>query len=306
MSTLRCSLQLRPAQSQALSLRSFTCRTNSIRRCVTLAQANSHSTDTPIRFTSTVSRILGAGAAALVLATVPATAALAELQTVPADQVTSLAKPLRVQTVNKGRVWLLFILGASSLFGATILAENNETFFPAISRANKAMAASAAALKQKQERSDEEQMQFDQRLVEVQAEREEDALLEDAVAAGIAAARRPPALAAVEPSIISAEALETETTYPAELEAAPMEVSSQQEEESEEEEPSTSDSESITAAVEAAGAAGASRAPLFEIGGDQIESSMKQYENRVLKEMSVEDLQRELESRKAAAGQQAE
>lgn len=246
---------------------------------------------------------MGAGAAALVLATVPATAALAELQTVSADQVTSLAKPLKVQTVNKSRIWLLFVFGASSLFGLTVVAENNETFFPAISRANKALAASAAALKQKQERSEEEQRQFDQRLVEVQAEREEDALLEDAVAAGIAAARRPPAIAApaaVEPSSTP----EPEATYPAELEASPVEATSEQQEESEEEEqgePSISDSESTAtaAAEEAAGAAGASRAPLFEIGGDQIESSMKQYESKVLKELSVEDLQRELESRKA-------
>ena len=59
--------------------------------------------------------------------------------------MTSLARPLKAQTVNKGKVWLVFILGAAGLFGAAVLLENNERFFPAISRANKAMAATRKA-----------------------------------------------------------------------------------------------------------------------------------------------------------------
>ena len=59
--------------------------------------------------------------------------------------MTSLARPLKAQTVNKGKVWLVFVLGAAGLFGAAVLLENNERFFPAISRANKAMAATRKA-----------------------------------------------------------------------------------------------------------------------------------------------------------------
>lgn len=82
------------------------------------------------------STLFSACAAALLLTCPPAHA---ELQTVPADQIVSMAKPLPQQTVNKGRIWLLFILGASALFGGTVVLENNEEWFPAITRANKAM-----------------------------------------------------------------------------------------------------------------------------------------------------------------------
>ncbi len=51
----------------------------------------------------------------------------------------SAAKPIPQQQVNKGKVWLIFVLGAASLFGAAVVLENNSTFFPAISRANRAM-----------------------------------------------------------------------------------------------------------------------------------------------------------------------
>ncbi len=67
-------------------------------------------------------------------------------QTVEPASVTSLAKPLRAQSVNKGKVWLVFVLGAAGLFSAAVLLENNERFFPAISRANKAMAAGRKAM----------------------------------------------------------------------------------------------------------------------------------------------------------------
>lgn len=51
----------------------------------------------------------------------------------------SAAKPLKEAEVNKGKVWLLLCGGAAGLFAATVLLENNEKFFPAISRANQAM-----------------------------------------------------------------------------------------------------------------------------------------------------------------------
>lgn len=61
-------------------------------------------------------------------------------QTVPPATVSSLARTLPKQQVDKGRIWLICILGAAGLFGGTVLLENNEKFFPAISKANKAMA----------------------------------------------------------------------------------------------------------------------------------------------------------------------
>lgn len=53
-----------------------------------------------------------------------------------------MAKPLPKQTIDKGRVWTAFIGGAVTVFGLTVLSENNESWFPAIFRANKAMAIS--------------------------------------------------------------------------------------------------------------------------------------------------------------------
>lgn len=44
---------------------------------------------------------------------------LAEITTVTAQQATEMAKPLKQQEVKKGRVWALFVLGATALFGST-------------------------------------------------------------------------------------------------------------------------------------------------------------------------------------------
>lgn len=60
-------------------------------------------------------------------------------QTVPASSVTEYAKPMKKQYIDKGKVWLVFVGGAALLFMTTVLAENNEKWFPAIARANKAM-----------------------------------------------------------------------------------------------------------------------------------------------------------------------
>lgn len=68
-------------------------------------------------------------------------------QTVPPQQLTQMAKPLPKQRVDKGRVWTVFIGGAAMLFIGTVVSENNDKFFPAISRANKAMAQAREASK---------------------------------------------------------------------------------------------------------------------------------------------------------------
>lgn len=60
------------------------------------------------------------------------------LQTVPANQVTQMARPLPKQKVDKDRVWVFCIGGAVALFLGTLAVENNDKFFPAISRANQA------------------------------------------------------------------------------------------------------------------------------------------------------------------------
>lgn len=70
---------------------------------------------------------------------------VARMQTVAPASVTSLARALPQQKVDKGKVWLIVVAGAVSLFGAAILLENNETFFPAIAKANKAMAQARKA-----------------------------------------------------------------------------------------------------------------------------------------------------------------
>lgn len=61
------------------------------------------------------------------------------MQTVPASSVTEYAKPLEKQEIKKGEIWLVFVVGAATLFGGTLLLERNEKWFPAISKANKAM-----------------------------------------------------------------------------------------------------------------------------------------------------------------------
>ncbi len=248
-----------------------------------------------------MSRVLGATAAAIILSTAPAS--FAQLETVPADQVTSIAKPLKVQTVNKNRIWFLFVLGASSLFGITVLAENNESWFPAISRANKALAASAAAAKERARRAEEEQLEFEERLSDVKQETTMDSRLESAVAEGLLKAKRPPTLAPpvdVEieeeesvstASMVAAAAIDEaeiseEAKFPSSLDVEEEITVEKEEEEAEEETP----------------VAGASRVPLFEISGEQIEASTKSFQQReILNELSIEDLQKELEERKKAA-----
>lgn len=66
------------------------------------------------------------------------------------EQMQASAQPFKKVDVNKGRVWLLFVLGASSLFGVTVLVENNGAWFPAIAKANRAMKASLRAMEERE------------------------------------------------------------------------------------------------------------------------------------------------------------
>ena len=69
------------------------------------------------------------------------------VQTVPPQEATSFAKSLQPQPVNKGKIWLIFLAGATGLFGAAVALEKNSTLFPAIAKANQALAATKAAQK---------------------------------------------------------------------------------------------------------------------------------------------------------------
>lgn len=85
-----------------------------------------------------------------IMAISPAYSAV-EYVTPSVEQMQAMAKPFKKQEVNKGRVWLLFVLGASSLFGITVLVENNGAWFPAIAKANKAMKASMKAMEEREQ-----------------------------------------------------------------------------------------------------------------------------------------------------------
>lgn len=75
-------------------------------------------------------------------------------QTVPVSQMTEAARPLpKHENIDKGKVWIIFIGGAASLFLTTLAVENNSAWFPAISKANQAMAASKRMMAQQVRRT---------------------------------------------------------------------------------------------------------------------------------------------------------
>lgn len=108
-------------------------------------------------------------------------AAAAEYDSTTYEQMQSKAKPFKKQEVNKGRIWLLFVLGASSLFGVTVLVENNSAWFPAIAKANKAMQASMKAMEEQEKLA---AMQALENEIQEKEKVEQDRL-ENAVLAGI-------------------------------------------------------------------------------------------------------------------------
>ena len=63
------------------------------------------------------------------------------------QEATSFARPLPKQKVNKGKIWVVFLVGATGLFAGALAFERNSKLFPAIARANQALAASKAAQK---------------------------------------------------------------------------------------------------------------------------------------------------------------
>ncbi|CAD7700992.1 unnamed protein product [Ostreobium quekettii] len=84
-------------------------------------------------------------------------AAVADMiETVAPSTMAEYAKPLPQETVDKGRVWLFLVLGATGLFLGTVALENVEGFFPAIAKANKAMARSRAGEYEQEEAYAEE------------------------------------------------------------------------------------------------------------------------------------------------------
>lgn len=83
--------------------------------------------------------------------------------------------------VSKGRVWTVFAVGAAGVFGGAVAAERLEQFFPAISKANKAMEASRKAAAEAERK---------EAIEAATARGAADGSLADAVSEGIAEASR--------------------------------------------------------------------------------------------------------------------
>ena len=201
------------------------------------------------------------------------------------DQMRSMAKPFKKQEVNKGRVWLLFVLGASSLFGVTVLVENNSAWFPAIYRANKAMKASMKAMEEKEKEmmtmnSGGGEFVEESNMVQSGASYSSSSTTEEAVLAGIrqASAEAKGTLAAMksvpeEIGVMDDDVLGMEDT-------SSTRESEVEEEEEQEEQENVED-----------------RKPLFEISGDDIDRSM---ESRLQMESDMDS-----ETTNAASGNSA-
>ena len=64
---------------------------------------------------------------------------IAEIDYVAPSQVTQAARAIPQQQVNTGEIWALLAGGALGIFGITYFVENQDSMFPAIARANRAM-----------------------------------------------------------------------------------------------------------------------------------------------------------------------
>lgn len=250
-----------------------------------------------------------AAAALLLFGSVPAS--MAEIVTVTPQQATDMAKPLKKQEVNKGRIWLLFVFGATALFGSTVVLENNEAWFPAISRANKAVKAARRQTEQQEAAAATEKAQFEQRLAQVQQERQLDWQSEEAVLQGLREARQRIEASSSEPEApgVGAAAAAAAVAVPAAEPAAAPAAEPAAAGEAQEPAPaaiqhsSTSEDASASSEAPSAAASGSgsnasggssspmqdSRKPLFEISAEQIEASSTQ---------RMQELQQELELRK--------
>ncbi len=177
---------------------------------------------------------------------------------------------------------MLLVLGGASLFGSTVLLESNPTFFPAISRANAAMRAaskpsssksgSALEVEREEPEPDYEQLQFEERLKAVQAERAEDARLEAAVLEGLSAAK----------AKVGLEAGSSDGIEFVEAEAVGGEEAGDR------------------AALESIDRSSSSSSS----SSSREDGGINPGQQAVLRELSLDDLQRELEQRRAGAGPQ--
>ncbi|EFJ45322.1 hypothetical protein VOLCADRAFT_106049 [Volvox carteri f. nagariensis] len=109
---------------------------------------------------------------------VPANAAIFHAEA-DMQMVTQMARPLPKQTVDKGKIWSIFIGGAVVLFGITIVAENNETLFPAITRANRAFRMAAKQIDEEEERQKKEEELLRLRQAEYDEEQRQLALVQE-------------------------------------------------------------------------------------------------------------------------------
>ena len=95
-------------------------------------------------------QLLLAGAASALVTLTPLSTHAADLpgsslSTVSAAEAVAAARPLpKPVTLNKGRVWALFGIGAAGVFAGALAAERIESLFPAIAKANRAVAESRA------------------------------------------------------------------------------------------------------------------------------------------------------------------
>ncbi|GFR44479.1 hypothetical protein Agub_g5742 [Astrephomene gubernaculifera] len=126
------------------------------RKVIPAAHISNYGRKNDVDALHTAMRVTAAGILASGLLWLSAAPAEAEIQTVSPQVVTQMARPLPKQTVDKGKIWTVFIGGAVALFGSALLLENNEQFFPAIVRAKQATKVSEKLMKEQEEREQKE------------------------------------------------------------------------------------------------------------------------------------------------------
>jgi hypothetical protein len=195
-----------------------------------------------------------------------------------------------------------------------VLLENNEKWFPAISRANRAVKDARQRAEQQEAAWKAEQAAYEQRLAAVQAERKADLAAEAAVVEGLLEARHRGAAAAEDDVASNSEVAETSaapdapasaadeaalkaTPATAAASGASVEEAAAEEEEKEQDGGRAEEAEAAAAAApSSSNRSGAepeeARKPLFEITPEQIEASTQR---------RMQELQQELERRKAGA-----
>ena len=217
------------------------------------------------------------------------------------EQMQAMAKPFKKQEVNKGRVWMLFVLGASSLFGVTVLVENNGAWFPAIAKANKAMKQSMKAMEEREQQAvlTGQAASLNEEAAYLLDEVEQDESLQNAVLAGIRQASddAKKTMSMMKEDVPQEIGIDDDDigsllddSLTEETDAVIEQENIQEEEDDDEEE----EEEEIQ-----------QRVPLFEISGSDIDQSIESrneatrgQENVDLSGISLEALQMELEKRK--------